>query len=427
MSDVIKLVRENKQLQSAVNELKVLNDIATTVSSTQPVEKIIDQIVLKCIKHLGVEEGTISLLERNSAAQEFHTMIRRQDSSAAMVPIKLDGRLTGWMIKNRSILLSNDIRNDDRFNFLDEGSYSFQSILCVPLIAKGDLIGYLAVFNKKNGRPFLDEDQRLLSIIGSQSAQVIENARLYEEEKALLGLQEEMKMAWDIQLKLLPNHTPDLPDLEITALNKPAKSVGGDYYDFLNLEDNILGFCIGDITGKGMPAAMLMANLQATFRSQAAVFRDCCKCMAGTNRLLYQNTEPAKFATLFYGILDSQNGLLNYVNGGHDAPILFRKDEEPRFLKSTGLILGVVDETVYSEESISMEKDDLLLLYTDGITEAMNPEEEEFGLERLVALVKENCKKPAAYISEIILTDIKHHVRGAAQSDDITLLLIKKA
>lgn len=427
MSDVNKLVTENKQLQSAVNELKVLNDIATTISSTQPVEKIIDQIVLKCIKHLGVEEGTISLLERNSQFQEFHTMIRRQDSSATKVPIKLDSRLTGWMLKNRAALLSNDIRNDERFKFLDKGSYSFQSILCVPLLAKGDLIGYLAVFNKKNGQPFLDEDKRLLSIIGSQSAQVIENARLYEEEKALLSLQEEMKMAWNIQLKLLPNHAPEIPGLEITAIIKPAKSVGGDYYDFISFDDNRLGFCVGDITGKGMPAAMLMANLQATFRSQATVFGDCCKCMTGTNRLLYRNTEPAKFATLFYGILDSENGLLTYVNGGHDAPILFRKGEEPRFLSATGLLLGVVDETDYREETISMEKDDVLLLYTDGITEAMDPEEKEFGLERLIVLANENSERSADHITEIILTDIKHHVGKASQSDDITLMLIKKS
>lgn len=426
MSDVTKLVRENKQLQSAVNELKVLNDIATTVSSTQPVEKIIDQIVLKCIKHLEVEEGTISLLERNSSAQVFHTMIRHQDSSATMVPIKLDSRLAGWMLKNRSILLSNDIRKDSRFDFLDEDSYSFQSILCVPLLAKGNLIGYLAVFNKKNNQPFLDEDRRLLSIIGSQSAQVIENARLYEEEKALLSLQEEMKMAYNIQLKLLPNSTPQLPGLDITAINKPAKSVGGDYYDFLYFDDRRLGFCVGDITGKGMPAAMLMANLQATFRGQAAVFSDCRRCMTGTNRLLYRNTEPTKFATLFYGILDPENSLLKYVNGGHDAPILFRRGYEPRFLNSTGLLLGVVDETEYGEETILLEKDDLLLLYTDGITEAMNPEEKEFGLERLVTLVGENCNRPVDHISEIILSDIRHHVKEAAQSDDITLMLIKK-
>lgn len=426
MSDLNKLVTENRQLQSAVNELKVLNDIATTISSTQPVETIIDQIVLKCIKHLRVEEGTISLLERNSQALEFHTMIRRQDSSATMVPIKLDSRLTGWMLKNRSTLLSNDIQNDERFNFLDEHSYSFKSILCVPLMAKGDLIGYLAVFNKKNEHPFLDEDKRLLSIIGSQSAQVIETARLYEEEKALLSLQEEMKMAWSIQQKLLPSSVPHIPGLQITAINKPAKSVGGDYYDFLNFNDKRLGFCVGDITGKGMPAAMLMANLQATFRSQAAVFGDCSNCMTGTNRQLFKNTEPTKFATLFYGIMDPENGSLNYVNGGHDAPILFRKGEEPRFLNSTGLLLGVVDETDYTEESISIEKDDLLLLYTDGITEAMNHDDKEYGLERLVALVKEHSEKPADQISELILTEIKHHVGGASQSDDITLMLIKR-
>lgn len=425
MANIDLLTRENQQLQLAVNELKVLNDIATTISSTQPVEKIIDQIVIKCIKHLGVQEGTISLLERKSDAGKFNTMIRRQDSSTEKVPIKLDSRLTGWMLKNRSILLSNDITEDERFNFLDSDSYSFRSILCVPLIVKGDLIGYLAVFNKKNGYLFSDKDRRLLSIIGSQSAQVIENARLYEEEKALLSLQEEMRMARDIQLNLLPDKTPVVPGFQISATNIPAKLVGGDYYDFITLNTGRLGFCIGDITGKGMPAAMLMANLQATFRSQVMIFEDCCRSLEGINKLLFRNTESTKFATLFYGILDQENGILEYANGGHDAPLLFKNGDEPEFLEATGLLLGVMEESNFTSRSVSFQPNDLLLLYTDGITEAMNEREEEFGLERLLQICDENRHKTADEIIETILGSVKEYVTVTPQSDDISLMVIK--
>lgn len=427
MPTVDYLTKENQELQLAVNELRVLNDIATTITSTQPVDEIIEQIVFKCIKYLGVEEGTISLLERGRQSGEFHTMIRRRDSSAERVPIKLDDRLKGWMLKQRKVLLSNNIREDERFQHLSVESYSFDSILCVPLIVKGDLIGYLAVFNKKNREPFTDQDRRLLSIIGTQSAQVLENARLYEEEKALFSLQEEMRLAREIQLSLLPDHPPDVPGYQISAINLPAKSVGGDYYDFISLSSDKLGFCVGDITGKGMPAAMLMANLQATLRSQVMIFEDCCNCLRGTNKQLYRNTETTKFATLFYGVLHPEQNLLEYANGGHDPPLLYRTNQpDPVSLEATGLLLGVMEEASYELSSINFISGDVLLLYTDGITEAMNLQGEEFGLERLQALVSGHRHNSAKEIVELILGEIKQHAAKAPQSDDITLMVIKK-
>ena len=417
---------ETRSLQLAVNELRILNDIATTISSIQPVDTIIDQIVFKCIKHLGVEEGTVSLLEIDTTEKEFHTMVRHYNSSVDKVPIKLDDHLKGWMLKKQSILLSNDILEDARFNFLQKTSLSFRSILCAPLMIKGDLIGYLAVFNKKDGAPFSDEDRRLISIIASQSAQVIENARLYEEEKAFLSLQEEMRMARDIQLHLLPNSTPKIEGFQISTVNKPAKSVGGDYLDFISLPNNKLGFCVGDITGKGMPAAMLMANLQATLRSHAIMYEDCVKCLHGTNNLLYRSTEPTKFATLFYGILDHKYATIQYSNGGHDAPLLIRNNAEPTQLDSTGLLLGVLEESEYEMRTLSLQPGDLLLIYSDGITEAMNPRMEEYGIERLKDQTFKNRSSSSNNILHAILQDVKNHAGGAPQSDDITLMIIKR-
>lgn len=427
MLNIDKLSTENRQLQLAVNELMVLNDIATTISSTQPVEEIIDQIVLRCIKHLGVEEGAVSLLEENSSSNQFHTMIRRRDSSTEKVPYKLDNHLTGWMIKHKKALRSNNIQEDERFNFLVDVSYSFRSLLCVPLMIKGTLIGYLAVFNKKTNEPFSSEDRRLLSIIASQSAQVIENARLYEEEKALISLKEEMRMAREIQINLLPDHIPDIPGYQIAAINIPAKSVGGDYFDFLSLSENKMGFCIGDITGKGMPAAMLMANLQATFRSQGLIYEDCSRCLQGTNKMLYRSTESTKFATFFYGILDIQQSTICFANGGHDAPLLFHKNNAPKHLDATGLLMGVMADTEYSEQHVTLEPNDILVLYTDGITEAMNQQGELFGLDQLIEVISLNRQRTAQDLLDSILQNIKKHAKDAAQSDDITIVIIKRS
>ncbi len=425
MSNVEKLQAENRQLQLAINELKILNDVATTISSVQSVDEIIDQIVMKCIKHIGVEEGTINLLERNTEGEDFHTMVRHKDTSGVKVPYRMDAGLKGWMLKNRTSFLSNDIRNDDRFQFLSDDEYPFDSILCVPLIVKGEMTGYLAVFNKREG-DFSDEDRRLLSIIGSQSAQIIENARLLEEEKRLISLQEELNMASQIQRKLLPDAPPEIPGYQLYATNIPAKSVGGDYYDFVPISDGRLAFCLGDITGKGMPAAMLMANLQATFRSQVLVNDDCSICITRTNKLLYRSTESNKFATMIYGALDPKNGLIKYTNGGHDCPIHFKKNQPPTELESTGLILGIFEDSEYSQNTIELESGDLLLIFSDGVTEAMDPDFEMFGSTRLKELVQNNIDKPVKEIGSIILDGVKEHADYTTQSDDITLMLIKK-
>lgn len=425
MSNVEKLQAENKQLQLAINELKILNDVATTISSVQSVDEIIDQIVMKCIKHIGVEEGTVNLLEQNAEGENFHTMVRHKDSSGVKVPYRMDAGLKGWMLKNRTSFLSNDLRKDDRFQFLSEDEYPFTSILCVPLIVKGEMMGYLAVFNKRNG-DFTNEDRRLLSIIGSQSAQIIENARLLEEEKRLISLQEELNMASEIQRKLLPDAAPEISGYQLFATNIPAKSVGGDYYDFVPISEDRLAFCIADITGKGMPAAMLMANLQATFRSQVLINDDCAVCITRTNKLLYRSTESTKFATMVYGALDPKTGQIKYTNGGHDCPILFKKNEEPFHVESTGLILGIFEDSDYTQETIQLEPGNLLLLFSDGITEAMNSEMEMYGTERLQNLVQNNFEMPVSEIGSLILDDIRKHAEGTTQSDDITLMLIKR-
>lgn len=426
MDDFQKLIEENKKLKLAVNELSILNDIASSISSTQSVETIIDTIVLKCVKHLHAEEGTVSLLEKGNEDEKFYTMIRRQDLTQQRVPIHLDHQITGWMLRKQQPLLSNDLGADDRFTLPPETGTAIRNMLCVPLIAKGDLIGYLAVFNKKSEAEFEEKDRRLLVIIASQSAQIIENSRLYEEEKEYLKLKEEMKVATQIQNNLLPEKNPEIPGYEIAAFNIPAKEVGGDYYDFIDIDENNLGFCIGDITGKGMPAALLMAGLQASLRSQVLIHKETNKCVQNINKLLYRNTEASKFATLFYGMLDREEHKIYYCNAGHDQPLIFRANKLHSKLEVTGMLLGVVDEAAYECKSIFLEPDDIVVIYTDGITEAMNKDLEEFGFDRTVNAIESNSRESASYMLEQLYEQVSSHSDGFQQSDDITIMVIKR-
>ena len=426
-SDKIRqLEAENQRLRRAVDELSVLNEIATAISSTLTLNQIVDLIVQKCVKHLKVEQAAVMLLAENREDQPFQTMIRRADTTANVLPYRLDAQLTGWMLKNQKPLVINDFPNDERFKAVADDTFPIRSLLSVPLLAKGRMIGLITAFNKKAKQGYSSDDQRLLSIISTQSAQVIENARLLEEEKALMQMQKEMQMAYDIQVNLLPKAPPILKGFDIAGISIPAQVVGGDYFDFIPVEENRLAICLGDVSGKGLPAALLMANLQATIRGQTLLKPPPKDCLNRSNKLLYQSTDRQKFATLFYSILDTENHQLCYANAGHNRPFLFSQNQQPQSLESAGIVLSFLENYDFNEGKISFNPDDLLLIYSDGITEAMDASGEEFGEERLAALVDEHKKESAQNVINIVIDAVNKHAEGRPQMDDMTLVVIKR-
>ncbi len=425
-SQIIRLQDENQKLRIAVEELSVLNEIATAITSTQTIEKIVDLIVRKCVKHIKVEQGVVMLLDEKDTQNPFHTMIRKQDSTTNLLPFRLDTQLTGWMLMNKAPLLINDFQSDKRFSTVKDVDFPIKSLLSVPMLLKGKMIGLVTVFNKKSDSGFTINDQRLLGIIAAQSSHVVENARLYQNEQALIKLQEEMRLAYDIQVDLLPKEQPKVEGYQIAGRSIPAKDVGGDYFDFIQMEENKLSFCLADITGKGMPAALLMANLQATLRGQILDGKSCKDCVAFSNDLLYYNTAPNKFATLFSGILDKKNHEITYCNAGHNNPVLISDNNEIIRPDIGGLIVGIAPSVPYEEATIKLKPNDVLVIFSDGITEAMNKEEEEFDEPRLLELLKANKDKSSEELIELIISEVNNFTKGQPQSDDMTIVIIKR-
>ncbi len=419
------LQQENKKLRNSLNELAVLNDIAIAISSSQSLDKIIDLIVHKCIRYFAVEQAAVLLLENEEKKDMFRTLVRHADQSRLILPYRLNDQLTGWMVKNKRPLVINDFEQDARFSCADK-QFVIRSMLCVPLILKGKMIGLIGLYNKKREGLFSDQDKRLLSIIASESAQVIENARLLEAEKEYLRTREELRMAASIQKELLPKEIPQLDGYDMAAINIPARTVSGDYYDFLSLPDNQVAFCLGDVAGKGMPAALLTANLQATLRGQILMRHPPAECLTYANILLFNNTSSEKFATLFQGLIDGSSHTLVYCNAGHDPPYLLSQEGAMRRLQTGGIVLGFLDEFSYSQSSILLKKGDVLFLFSDGVTEAMNPAEEEFSEERLEQILKNNLHKSAKELIDVVLKEIRQYMGEATQADDITIVAIKR-
>lgn len=422
--ETLMVQEENQRLRRAVEELSILNDLARAIGASVNTQQIIETITRKSLRALKAEQSVVTLIDVETA-DAGKTLVRQNFSTSAQEKFHLHQNVQGWIMVNNRPLLVNEPETDPRFKGTKWDS-SIRNLLCVPLMVKSTLIGVITAYNKKDGLSFTQDDQRLLVIIASQSAQVIENARLYEQEKSLMAMQEQVRLAAEIQRNLLPKKNPELPGYEIYGMTISAHQVGGDLYDFIPIDEHHLAICLGDVTGKGLPASLLMSNVQATLRSQTLLNRTPAECLTNSNRLLFQSTSSEKFCTLFYGMLDIQKHELHYSNAGHDHPFLFSEDGSFRRLSTGGLMLGIFDKIELEEEVVSLHPGDFVFAYSDGIPEAMNANREQFKEEKMIEVLQQHRSTPLPELANQMRAAIKSHVRDSPPSDDVTMVIVKR-
>jgi serine phosphatase RsbU (regulator of sigma subunit) len=419
------LQTENQRLRRAVDELSFLNDLARAIGASTNLQEIMQTIIRRSLQGVHAEQGVITLVGPQ-AGDPTKTLVRDMVTSSAHLPFRPNQSLLGWMYRHKTTLLLNDPRGDERFRGVNWDD-SVASLLCAPLMVKSELKGILTVYNKKAAEGFSEEDQRFLAIIAAQSAQVIENARLYEEEQTLLRMQEQVRLAAKIQLDLLPKTAPKISGYDLAGRSIPAQSVGGDYFDFIPADGERLAVCLGDVSGKGLPASLLMANLQATIRGQTLLGDSASACLRRSNTLLFQSTDDEKFATVFYAVLDPHRHQLCYANAGHNDPFLFSSTSAaPARLTAGDLVLGILPVVPFQEETVDLNPGEALLIYSDGVTEAVNAANEDFGEQRLIALAQQNLPLPAGELIEKIITAVKTFAGDEPQHDDVTLVVVKR-
>jgi len=297
--------------------------------------------------------------------------------------------------------------------------------LIIPMIIKGETKGLILLGKRRNGRPYTRSDIEYVSSVGSLAIISIENARLFKDALEKQRLEKDLEIGRNIQKSLLPDKIPELKNFEIAAYNEPARRVGGDYYDLVMLDKENLLFAIADVSGKGVQAALLMANLQAFLKSICKQNLPLDSASNLINDLVSDNTTMGSFITFFWGIINDESKEMIYVNAGHNPPLLVRKGKLTK-LKLGGMILGVM-QTIepYRSESIKLMSGDTLVLFTDGITEAMNINGEEYSDEKLEELIISIADNNADEILEQLTESVSEFTKGAEQSDDITCLIIK--
>ncbi len=294
-----------------------------------------------------------------------------------------------------------------------------------PMTIQGKSKGFLLIGEKITREDFTSENLLFIKVIGNTAILTIENLKLIEKEFEKKQLEKELSLALEIQKGLLPKRMPQISSYDIDAFTEPTRFVGGDYFDIIKLEEDKYLLAIADVSGKGMPASLLMANVQAALRSLTELKIELSTLVNMINRLIYQNTSADKFVTAFFGILDSKNHIFEYINAGHNPPILFYKNDL-KLLSKGGLILGVLGEELnYESERIDLNVGALILLYTDGITEAMNNSGEEFGEDRLRQIIKNNNHNSISGLMKSIKNEVLNFTGNILQ-DDITIFGLKR-
>lgn len=307
---------------------------------------------------------------------------------------------------------------------------TLQSELLLRLSSNQKLLGVMSLGPKQSEEPYSGSDIRLLHAVATQTGLALENSRLTAEIATEIARREqarrELEIAQQVQQRLFPQECPPIPGVDYAGACRPALAVGGDYYDFIKISDTELGIAIGDVSGKGIPAALLMATLRAYLRGQImSVGQDLAPIMANLNALVYQSSAANRYATFFYGRYDSTTHVLDYANCGHNPPVLIRRSGDLLNLDVGGPVIGLMEQCRYTQGRVVLQPGDFLVAFTDGIVEAMNLLEEEWGEQRLVETIRSNRCMPACDLIARIMQTADEFTRGAPQYDDMTLVVLR--
>lgn len=417
-------VLENDMLYSEVNRKSLQNllllEIGKKISSSLDINEVLKKIIDSIKQLMKYNAGGIFLIDESK--NELRRMTTRGYDKRILdkLSLKLDLGIYGWVIQNKRASLINDVSKVSNYF---EVRKSTRSQLTVPLINDKKVIGVIALESDQINH-FTPSDEELLMTFASQAVIAIENAQLYEESLQKDRLESELVVASKVQQALLPKKPPEFPGVQINFLNMPSRIVGGDFYDVFRLGEEKLGIAIGDVSGKGAPASILMAMLYAGFRSLLKEIYPVVEVVARLNNLLTETTAHGYFATFFFGIYNKTTNNFVYTNAGHDPPILIRNNGVVKRLKTGGVVLGFVRDLEYRQETIRMQNGDYLILFTDGVTEVKNGEGDEFGDKRLIDFFQSNYGEPPHKLRTLLFNDLNQFSRDKDLKDDVTLEII---
>ena len=408
--------------------LKALLGVAKALASEIKLDNLLQVIVAKAAEVMDAERATLFLYDQ-PRNELWSKTTQKLEINEIRIPVGVG--IAGTVAKTRALINIADAHADPRFDptFDKQTGYRTRSILCLPLIGNGDsLVGVIQVLNKKNRQTFDEIDESLLAGLSDHITVALERGRLIEAYIEKERLEEGLKLAHDIQMSMLPKTFPPFPErreLDIFAAIAPAKKVGGDFYDFFFLDEDRLCFAIGDVSGKGVAAALFMAVIKTLFKAIAARVQNPSDILSTVNRQICRDNDSQMFTTLFCGILNTRTGEIQYSSGGHNPPYHISRGGVQQVPQTGGRVLGLVEDSSYGWGRLVLGSGETIFLYTDGVTEALDPAGQFFSERRLESILTQTKFASAREQIDHLTSQITLFAAGAEQSDDITALAIR--
>ncbi len=413
-----------REALASIKRLNALVQASHLLNSSLNLKKILATLLDVATKNLNADRGTIYLLDADR--KELWSQVLKGDETME-IRLPLGKGIAGTIAKTGETINLKDAYKDKRFNKDIDAKSGFRtkSMLCMPMKNKsGKIVGVFQILNKHKGH-FDKNDEHFLADLSIPASLAIENARLHQAELENQRVEKELEVAARIQQQLLPRELPEMPGVHLTAMTIPCHTVGGDFYDVIKIDQDKIAIVIADVTGKGIPAALLVSTLQASLHAYVEQGLSPTDLVMKLNKVINENSTPEKFITFFICIYDIPTWTLRYVNAGHNHPFVLYEKGGLEPLSKGGFCLGVFTDNRYEEGHVQMNPGDTLILYTDGITEAMNPKHDMYGEARLYLTIHKLLEKNVKEIEQGILADLQTFSSGAPQSDDVTMVLMK--
>lgn len=419
--------------EKRINEQSALLDFSDQLLRRIDQEDLTRQLVSEIARLLEADACALLLAEQGNRWLKFVAASGwRQDPveyERRIVPME-GGSGPGWVMRAQKPLLVEDLQHSDPTSWSAAWlqAEDFRAHAVVPLVVEDHTIGVL-ILNQRNPRRLAEDELRLLQLMANQAAIAIETARLHSEDIERLRMQQELDIARQMQRSLLPVEYPQLPGYEFGVLYQAARQVGGDFYDFCRVggEEGELGLVIGDVSGKGVPAALFMAMCRTNIRAAVLSGRSPAEALRRANELILNDSRSDVFLTAVCAVLEPQTGRLTYANGGHNRPLLLRAASgEARELTARGIILGQFEEVELDEDQIELTPGDTLVLYTDGVTEAIDAEQQPFGEDRLKAILEANAGAGPEDIVLAIADAVRRFAGAEPQADDFAIVAVTR-
>jgi phosphoserine phosphatase RsbU/P len=411
--------------QKQIQQLSLLFEATRLLNSTLDLAELLDLILRIAKTEVKAERGTVFLLDRPN---KVLWSIVAQGLESAEIRVPFDRGVAGHVVTTGEHINVADAYSLDYFDRSFDQKFNFRtkSLLCLPIRHRSnEIVGVIQLLNSSNGI-FSAEDQEFLEKLSGHMAMALENARLHREALEKQRMERDLAVARNIQQSLLPHEPPVIAGYDIWVTNEPCFECGGDYYDFLSLGPSTLLAVVADVEGKGVASALVMSNLQATLRALSMHLHSLEVLMLSLNEMMFNDTKSEKYLSCFLALVDTKRNGLHYINAGHCPPILVRgSDGTFQKLERGGTVVGLFPDVEYERGSAQMFPGDILVLSTDGITEACNINEEEFEAEGMAASVARHRHKSAKEIVASVLAEVNEFARGGPHVDDKVLMIIK--